>query len=138
MNMRWLLGLSLILSVAACAAVNPPPAGQRFPVFFAPVTATLDNGGDSVVAAAAKFANAHPGDPVTLVAYAAPPGHHYVEPADIDTERATSVTEALIADGVDKSRISAVAKGPVQPEVPMSKIEVRRVDIIVGTPTSGQ
>lgn len=138
MIMRWLLGLPLLVSVTACAALNPPPAGQRFPVFFAPVTASLDNGGGAVVASAARFAAAHPTDPVTLVAYAAPPGHNYVEPADIDTERATAVTDALIADGVDKSRISAIAKGPVQPEVPMSKIEVRRVDIIVGTPPSGQ
>jgi outer membrane protein OmpA-like peptidoglycan-associated protein len=138
MNMRWLVGLPLLLSVAACAAAAPAPQGQRFPVFFAPVTATLGNGGDAVVASAAKFANAHQADPITLVAYGAPPGHHYVEPADIDTERATAVTEALVADGVDKNRISAVAKGPVQPEVPMSKIEVRRVDIVVGTPPSGQ
>ncbi|MCB8879465.1 OmpA family protein [Acidisoma cellulosilytica] len=135
--MRWLIGLPLLLSVTACAAFNPPLTpgnGQRFPIFFAPVTSTLANGADSVVASAAKFAQANPTDPVTLVAYGAPPGHNYVEPADIDAERASAVTAQLIADGVDKNRISAVAKGPVQPEVPMSKIEVRRVDIIVGTP----
>ncbi|MCB8877179.1 OmpA family protein [Acidisoma silvae] len=137
--MRWLIGLPLLLSVAACAAFNPhtasltPGAGQRFPVFFAPVTATLANGADTTVASAAAFARANPADPITLIAYGAPPGHHYVEPADIDAARAATVTAQLIADGVDKSRISAVAKGPVQPEVPMSKIEVRRVDIIVGT-----
>ena len=135
--MRWLIGLPLLLSVAACAALNPsvtPGNGQRFPIFFAPVTATLANGADTTVASAAAFARANPSDPITLVAYGAPPGHHYVEPADIDAERAEAVTAQLIADGVDKSRISAVAKGPVQPEVPMSKIEVRRVDIIIGTP----
>jgi len=131
--MRRLAALALLLSVTACALVNPPPAGKRFPVFFAPVAATLDNGGTGVVAAAADFAKAHPTDPVTLVAYGAPPGNHYVEPADIDAQRAEAVTAQLVADGVDKSRIGAIAKGPVQPEVPMSKIEVRRVDIIVGS-----
>ncbi|GAB0120302.1 OmpA family protein [Acidisoma sp. 7E03] len=130
--MRWLATIPLLLSVTACALVNPPPAGKRFPVFFAPTAATLDNGGTGVVAAAAAFAKAHPTDPVTLVAYGAPPGNNYVEPADIDAARAGSVTAQLIADGIDKSRIGAIAKGPVQPEVPMSKIEVRRVDIIVG------
>lgn len=130
--MRWLLGLPLLVSLAGCAAFNPAPTGQRFPVFFAPMVATLDNGGGGVVHAAAQFAAAHPNDPITLVAYAAPPGNHYVEPADIDTERAVAVTSQLVADGIDKARISAIAKGPVQPEVPMSKIEVRRVDIIVG------
>lgn len=130
--MRWLATIPLLLSVTACALVNPPPSGKRFPVFFAPMTATLDNGATGVAAAAADFAKAHPADPITLVAYGAPPGHHYVEPADIDAERATSVTAALIADGISKDRIGAIAKGPVQPEVPMSKIEVRRVDIIVG------
>ena len=136
--MRWLLGLPLLLSVAGCAAFDPPPAGQRFPVFFAPMTATLDNGAGSVVNSAAQFAAAHPNDPVTLEAYSSPPGHHYVEPADIDADRAAAVTGQLVSDGVAKSRISAIAKGPVQPEVPMSKIEVRRVDIIVGTPPNGQ
>ncbi|GAB0115460.1 OmpA family protein [Acidisoma sp. C75] len=136
--MRWLAALSLVVSVSACAMTPPEPTGQRFPVFFAPMVSTLGNGGDQVVASAAKFAERYPDKPVTLVAYAAPPGHHYVEPADIDTLRATAVTKLLISDGVSAGRIAAVAKGPVQPNVPMSKIEVRRVDIIVGEPPQGQ
>lgn len=136
--MRWLLGLPLVFSLAACAAFNPPPSGQRFPVFFTPASAALGNGGDGVVASAAKFANEYKDQPIVLEAYAAPPGHHYVEPADIDTARATAVTEQLVADGVERSRISVMPKGEVQPDVPMSKIEVRRVDIIVGNPPAGQ
>ncbi|HTI00748.1 MAG TPA: hypothetical protein VL752_07365 [Acidisoma sp.] len=130
--MRWLFGIPLLLSVAACALVTPQPTGKRFPVFFAPMTASVDNGASGVVTAAANFAKSHPSDAITLVAYGAPPGNHYVEPADIDGERASAVTAQLVADGVDKNRIGAIAKGPVQPDVPMSKIEVRRVDIIVG------
>lgn len=130
--MRWLVAVPLLLSVTACALITPPPAGKRFPVFFAPMTASLDNGGAAVVTAAAAFARAHPSDRITLVAYGSPPGNHYVEPADIDAERATSVTKQLVVDGIDQNRIGAIARGPVQPEVPMSKIEVRRVDIIVG------
>lgn len=136
--MRWLVGLPLIFSIAGCAASAAEPAGQRFPVFFTPMSSTLSNGADGVVAAAAQFANRFKDKPVTLEAYAAPPGHHYVEPGDIDTSRAAAVTAQLVADGVTQTRIRAIAKGPVQPMVPMSKIEVRRVDIIVGTPPAGQ
>ncbi len=136
--MRWLVGLPLIVSLAACAAGASEPAGQRFPVFFTPMTATLANGADGVVAAAAAFANKHPDEKITLEAYAAPPGHHYVEAADIDTARGAAVTAQLVADGVNGARISSVSRGEVQPEVPMSKISVRRVDIIVGNPPSGQ
>ena len=136
--MRWLIGLPLIVSLAACAVSDAEPAGQRFPVFFTPTSGSLSQGADGVVNAAAEFANRYKDKPVTLEAYAAPPGHHYVEPADIDTTRAAAVTAQLVADGVDSSRISVVPKGPVQPTVPMSKIEVRRVDIIVGAPPTGQ
>jgi outer membrane protein OmpA-like peptidoglycan-associated protein len=131
--MRWLVGLPLIVSIAACTAVASEPAGQRFPVFFTPMSGTLSQGADSVVNAAAAFANHYPDKSITLVAYGAPPGHHYVEPTDIDTTRATSVTAQLVSDGVAATRISVIPKGPVQPMVPMSKIEVRRVDIIVGS-----
>jgi len=136
--MRWLVGLSMLVSVTACAQTMPEPAGQRFPVFFTPMSATLSNGANGVVAAAAQFANRYGDKPVTLEAYAAPPGHHYVEAANIDTLRASAVTAQLVADGVNEARITAIPKGAVQPAVPMSKIEVRRVDIIVGTPPAGQ
>jgi outer membrane protein OmpA-like peptidoglycan-associated protein len=136
--MRWLIGLPLLASLVACAAPapapSPEPAGQRFPVFFTPASGSLGQGADGVVNAAAEFANRYKDKPVTLEAYAAPPGHHYVEPANIDTTRAAAVTAQLVADGVNPSRINVVPKGPVQPAVPFSKIEVRRVDIIVGAP----
>jgi outer membrane protein OmpA-like peptidoglycan-associated protein len=132
--MRWLVGLPLLVSLAACATSASEPAGQRFPVFFTPMSGTLSHGADGVVNAAAAYANQYKDKAVTLEAYGAPPGHHYVEPADIDTTRAAAVTAQLVADGVDATRIKVVAHGPVQPMVPMSKIEVRRVDIVVGTP----
>ena len=136
--MRWLVGLPLLASLAACAILSPEPAGQRFPVFFTPMSGALSNGAGGVVSAAAAFANRFKDKPITLEAYGAPPGHHYVEPADIDTTRAAAVTAQLVADGVSATRISVIPKGPVQPMVPMSKIEVRRVDIIVGSPPAGQ
>jgi outer membrane protein OmpA-like peptidoglycan-associated protein len=132
--MRWLVGLPLLVSLAACATFSPEPSGHRFPVFFTPMSGVLSHGADGVVNAAAAFANRFKDKPVTLVAYAAPPGHHYVEAVDIDTTRATAVTAQLVADGVNANRISIVPKGPIQPMVPMSKIEVRRVDIVVGAP----
>ncbi len=136
--MRWLLGLPLMITIAGCAASAAEPTGQRFPVFFVPMSATLSQSADGVVSAAAGFANQYKDKPITLVAYGSPPGHHYVEPADIDTSRASAVTAQLVADGITANRITVVPKGPVQPGVPMSKISVRRVDIIVGTPQAGQ
>ena len=136
--MRWLVALPLIFTIAGCAASSAEPAGQRFPVFFAPMTSTLNNGADGVVAAAAEFANKYPDKKITLEAYAAPPGHHYIEAANIDTMRGAAVTAQLVADGVNGTRISVISEGAVQPMVPMSKIEVRRVDIIVGSPPAGE
>jgi outer membrane protein OmpA-like peptidoglycan-associated protein len=139
--MRWLVALSLFMTVAVSAASTASarePAGHRFPVFFAPMTAKLDHGGTRVISSAAKFAEEYKDKPITLVAYSSPPGHHYVEPADIDTERAQAVTAQLIADGVNKDRIHVIARGPVQPKIPMSHIEVRRVDIIVGTASTAR
>jgi outer membrane protein OmpA-like peptidoglycan-associated protein len=135
--MRWLVGLPLLAFLTGCAAFGSEPAGQRFPVFFTPMSGVLSHGADGVVNTAAAFANRFKDKPVTLVAYSAPPGHHYVEPMDIDTTRAAAVTALLVADGVSATRISIIGKGPVQPMVPMSKIEVRRVDIIVGAPPAG-
>ena len=77
--MRWLVGLPLMLSLAGCAAFDSEPAGQRFPVFFTPMSGTLSHGADGVVNAAAAFANRYKDKPVMLEAYGAPPGHHYVE-----------------------------------------------------------
>ena len=132
--MRWLVGLPLLVSLAACASLGFAPASQTFPVFFTPMSGSLSNGAEGVVKNAAAYANLHKDEPVTLEAYSAPPGRHYVEVPNIDTTRAAAVTAQLVADGVDATRISIFPKGPVQPAVPMSKIEVRRVDIIVGTP----
>jgi outer membrane protein OmpA-like peptidoglycan-associated protein len=134
--MRWLVGLPLVFSLGACALIMPKSSGQGFPVFFDPTSAVIANGAAGTVDAAAKFANNHADEPVILSAYMAPPGHHYVESPGIDTARAQAVTAQLVADGVDPSRISIKPNGEIQPEVPMSKIEVRRVDIIVGVPGS--
>ena len=139
--MRWLAALSLFMTVAAplaSAASANEPAGHRFPVFFAPMKAKLGYGGTHVVSSAAKFAEEYKDKPITLVAYSSPPGQHYVEPADIDAERAQAVVAHLIADGVNKNRIHVIARGPVQPAVPMSHVEVRRVDIIVGTASAAK
>ncbi len=134
--MRWLVAVPLLLSLGACSILEPKSAGQGFPVFFKPTSAVLGPAAIGTVSAAAKFANDYKDEPVILEAYAAPPGHNYVETPDIDTARATAVTAQLVADGVDAQRISIKPMGEVQPEVPMSKIEVRRVDIIVGTPAA--
>ncbi|WP_284947359.1 hypothetical protein [Acidisoma cladoniae] len=132
--MRWLVGLPLVFSLGACALIMPKSAGQGFPVFFDPTSAAITNGALGTIDAAAKFANAHADEPVILSAYMAPAGHHYVEVPGIDTQRGEAVTARLVADGVDPARISIKPNGAVQPDVPMSKIEVRRVDIIVGVP----
>ena len=133
--MRRLVALTALLALGAC---TPPlePAGQSFPVFFTPNSAALDNGADSAVTAGANFANRYSDKSVVVAGSSAPPGHHYVEPADMDNLRAKAVEAQLVADGVNPSRITTRPMGAVQPAVPMSKIEVRRVDIIVGSPTA--
>ncbi len=132
--MRWLAALLLPLSLGACATLGMESPNHRFPIFFAPESASLSHGADSVARAAASFAKRHPDAPIIVAGYSAPPGAHYVEAPGLDGQRADIVTQQLIADGVPAGRIVTKAMGVVQPEVPMSKIEMRRVDVVVGNP----
>ncbi len=136
--MRWLVALPLFMIVAVSAAATASarePAGHRFPVFFAPMTATLEQWRRRRVSPRPPNSPSEYKDkPITLVAYQLPSGPSLCRAADIDTERAQAVTAQLVADGVNKRpHPRHRPNGPVQPAVPMSKIEVRRVDIIVGT-----
>jgi outer membrane protein OmpA-like peptidoglycan-associated protein len=68
---------------------------------------------------------------VILVGYASPPDPGK-DVAGLSDKRNAAVKAMLVGDGVNPDRISAVAKGVVDPKANMPDLSVRRVDISVG------
>ena len=94
--MRRLMVLGLLVAVGACADTGSfPPAGQRFAVFFQEWSASLDDGGQAVVADAATWANSHPAAAVHVIGYADPEGTPQAN-RDLSRTRAQ-----VVADGPD-------------------------------------
>lgn len=122
----------LVTALAGCAGA---PERQRFSVFFQPYSAGLDQQANETVKAAAQFAQSHRGLPVALAGYSAPPDPN----RDVDglsAQRADVVKQALVASGVEPSRISTDAKGITDPKE-LPQVAVRRVDIMVGQTAAG-
>jgi outer membrane protein OmpA-like peptidoglycan-associated protein len=130
MNRR--LGPLLLLPLlSSCASLTGGPATSLFNVYFQPYSADLDGPAVSTVQSAAAFAKSHPLQPVILVGYASPPDPGKDVPG-LSEMRNAAVKAMLVQDGVNPDRISAVAKGTVDPKGSLPDLSVRRVDISVG------
>jgi outer membrane protein OmpA-like peptidoglycan-associated protein len=123
--MRRLAAIALLLFAGACAT---QPTPQKFVVFFTEWSAQLDDAGQGAVAAAAKWAQAHPGAPVSVTGYADPEGSMQAN-VDVSRTRAQVVFDQLVRDGVPADRITRTARGPV--DFTLSSLESRRVEIAV-------
>lgn len=125
--MRRFLAVSLLLVLGSCALMEP--ADRRFVVFFKPFSVDLDDSANEVVAAAAEWAKARPGKPVTIAAYADPEGTPEAN-AEIVRARAESVFKVLVKSGLPATRIARREVGPVN--FALDSQESRRVVVTVG------
>ncbi len=117
--MRKFLVISMLCAVAGplagCADFPGLGGGQgatspATPVFFQPFSAALDQPALTVIAAAAKAANAEPGVPVKVTGAADSVGGSKANELLSET-RAQVVADALVTDGVAQSRITVTGIG---------------------------
>lgn len=121
--------LITILSVTALGACSLWQDSQNFSVYFQSYSAAMDQQARDSVADAASYANWNHSLPVTVTGYAAAADPKLDD--RLSAKRADIVKQTLIADGVDASRITAVASGRADPK-PLPRLAVQRVDIFVG------
>jgi len=113
--MRNILAIGTILALGGCAQLNPfagPPVPMTpdTPVFFQPLSATLDQPAQDTIAQAAKAANELPNDTVTVIGAADSIGTTQANET-LSKARAQAVAAQLEADGVAPSRVRALGVG---------------------------
>lgn len=126
MRVRWMTILLLVV-LGGCSWLS---GSQKYSVYFEPYSTELDQQARQTIDDAAKFAQAHPMQPVAVDGFAAQPDPK----RDVDglsVQRAEAVKQALVSDGVFPARITTAANGVVDPKG-MPSVAVRRVDIGVG------
>jgi outer membrane protein OmpA-like peptidoglycan-associated protein len=116
----------LPLWMAACA--SSPPASQKFVVFFEGSSAALDAPAQTMISTAAKWADEHPDEVVTVAGFADPEGSPQVKVA-ISRIRAQVVADQLLRDGVARTRIRMTAQGPT--DFTLTSLESRRVEVAI-------
>jgi hypothetical protein len=125
-SLLLLLGLPLIMALAGCHMIGP----ERFVVFFSPWSAELDEPAKQVVATVADRARQRPGAIVTVSGFANAAVGTVQQNKDVAFRRTQVVIDALIAAGIDNSRIRRHAVGGI--DYTLDPIEARRVEITLG------
>lgn len=122
-----LLALTMIgLSGCATVAQQYHPAEPKFVIFYSPWSSTLDQKGLALVASAAQEALKDPAATVQVVGFASTVGTDAANQT-LSEQRAQTVMNQLIADGVPQTRITSMSRGATSYQ--MSPIEARRVEI---------
>ncbi len=106
--MRLVTLLCSLLALSACsmfAASNPP-----YLVYFPERSATLDTDAKKVIALASERAREQPAATVSVIGYTDSAGS---APADVllSRQRAQTVADALVADGVPANRLVRSGRG---------------------------
>jgi outer membrane protein OmpA-like peptidoglycan-associated protein len=122
------VGLSGCAQVPQYVARQYYPAQPKYVIFYSPWGSTLDASGLSVVAGAAQLALQEPDSTVQVVGFASTVG---VDEANqqLSEARAQAVQTQLVADGLDASRVTSMARGATTYQ--FSPVEARRVEIDV-------
>ena len=132
--MRRAFLLAALLLPAACAALQGPSApdtGERFVVFFEGSGTTLNAPAKGVVAAAVRYARAHPAQGLEVQGFGDPYGTPQQNRA-ITRLRTDAVVKELADTGVTVSQVKVSVAGPTQ--FALDSQESRRVLITVGQP----
>jgi len=123
-----LLGLSGCTEVSQFVSRQYYPAQPKYVIFYSPWSSTLDENGRSVVAGAANLALKQPASTLQVVGFASTVGSDDTNQS-LSEARAQAVESQLIADGVDPSRVTTIARGATTYQ--FSPLEARRVEISV-------
>ena len=124
----------LTVVLAGMAGCSPTPAptstieGSNYIVFFTPWSADLDPPALSIVASAARAAQAAPGKPVLVEGYADAVGSPDAN-FTLSKLRAQHLADMLVQDGVARERIVLRSRGATRDT---STQESRRVVIEIG------
>jgi outer membrane protein OmpA-like peptidoglycan-associated protein len=125
--MRRRFGVALLLPLGACALFESPE--RRFVIFYKESSVQVTEPAIGVLSAAADWAIKHPDKPVIVASYADPYGSPQAN-IDITRLRAQATFDALVADGVQASRIQRQDIGSVKFQIDPQ--ESRRVDVVEG------
>ena len=123
---RVALLLPLLLALAACALFGP--GTPDYVVFFPERSAQLDAAAQGVVAQAAQRARDNLGARVRVIGYTDSAGGTQADVA-LSRQRAQAVADALVADGVEASRLVRAGRGQTKEDPGVAS---RRVEISVG------
>jgi outer membrane protein OmpA-like peptidoglycan-associated protein len=123
-----LVGLSGCTQVSSFISRQYAPAQPRFVIFYSPWSSTLDETGRLVAASAARLALTEPASTIQVVGFASTVGADDANQT-LSESRAQAVETQLIADGVDASRVTSMARGATTYQ--FSPLESRRVEIDV-------
>jgi outer membrane protein OmpA-like peptidoglycan-associated protein len=132
MRRRAALLAFALVGLGGCAQVSPYvplqyyPAQPRYVIFYSPWSSTLDDKGLSVIAGAAQLALKDPDSTVQVVGFASTVGADAANQSLSET-RAQAVETQLVADGLDASRVTSMARGATPYQ--FSPNEARRVEI---------
>ena len=123
--MRYLSVLCLVLVVSACSLFA---SRGSYTVYFRERSPQLDSQARDLVALVAQRANNEPAAPVNVIGYTDSAGSL---PADValSQQRAQTVAEALVADGVAANRLVRSGRGQTGGD---PGIASRRVEITIG------
>ena len=123
------LAAGALLSIAAaCAPLAPVDAPPKSVLFFTAFSADLDAPARNVIAEFARDAKSAPNRPVLVEGYADSVGSA-ASNRTLSLLRAQVVADALVAQGIDRSRIVLRPRGPTTAD---PGIESRRVELEVG------
>ena len=124
--MRKIIPAFLLLGLSSCAMTQA--AGPGYLVFFTHDSAELDPPAVTVIAQAAAAAKAAPSQPIEVRGYTDSAGNPNSDVL-LSQRRAQRVSDALVADGIDPSRITRQGRGQTGEDPGVAS---RRVEIDIG------
>ena len=118
----------LLLALSSCSAMTGGSPEKTYVVFFTERSTAIDTAGQKVIGDAARESKAAPSKPVVVLGYTDSVGSAAADQT-LSSERAETVAEALIADGVPSTSIRREGRGQTHEDPGVAS---RRVEIAVG------
>ncbi len=124
-----LVGLGGCAHVQQYVSRQYHPAQPKFVVLFGPDSATLDANGLATIAGAAQVALKDPVSSVQVVGFSSTVGADAAS-RSLSEARAEAVQTQIIADGLDPSRVTSMARGATTYQFDPNEAQRVEIDII--------